>query len=289
MVINKRKIICTPIGGIGNQIFQFLFCQHLSKITNRQVLISNINFNYYKKFSPSISLIFDKKYLNFISDFKFIYYKYFTLNATFEDISIFKVDDLLIKNIIESNKDVIFIKGYFQNLSLYIKDPDFLNLFNVDFQTKIHRDGSYKIPVAIHIRRGDYYNDKKVKKIHGILGDNFFIESINYFKKLYGNTKFYIFSDDIDYVSKLDYLKDLDVEFIKEIDPIKSFIKLSSYQNYIISNSTFSLLASFISSNKNKHITNVCIPKIWHSNILFKDTNLYVNDSKINFNIIDNQ
>ena len=121
------------------------------------------------------------------------------------------------------------------------------------------------------------------------MSDQYFVRSISYFNKLFNNqTKFFIFSDDLDYISKIDYLKNIETELISDSDPVSSFIKLSNFQNYIISNSTFSLLASFISSRKNNLINNICVPKIWHNTTLFEDTNLFINDPKIKFNIVEN-
>jgi len=289
MIFYKKKIIISPIGGIGNQIFQFLFGKYLSKVTNRELLISNIHFKVYKKFSPSIKNIFDNKLINTISDIKFVYYKYFNKSITFEEDFLFKSNSKLIDQIKKNPENIIFVRGYFQNLKLYQYDPNFIDLFNIKIKSNNYQNNVNKTPIALHIRRGDYYDDKKVRKVHGILSDQYFVRSISYFNKLFNNqTKFFIFSDDLDYISKIDYLKYIETEFISDSDPVSSFVKLSNFQNYIISNSTFSLLASFISSRKNNLINNICVPKIWHNTTLFEDTYLFINDPKIKFNIVEN-
>ena len=62
-----------------------LFGKYLSDITNRELLISNIHFKVYKKFSPSIENIFENKFINTISDIKFVFYKYFNKSITFDE------------------------------------------------------------------------------------------------------------------------------------------------------------------------------------------------------------
>ena len=278
MLSKKKFLITRPIGGIGNQIFQFFFSALISQITSRELVIYNSRFILFKKSKPYLYNIVSKKYkntfkknyslLNFFLSFKFFAKYYY-------DQDIFNIPDILTKNIKNDCSKYLVIDGYWQSFKLLDKltSKEFFKFLSPSFFC----NGSKKKynDICVHIRRGDYYNDKKVKKIHGILKFNYFINSMNMFKKKFGDkVNFFIFSDDIQFCKNLYFLKNRrNISFFDSSDDLLNFKEMSKFQNYILSNSTFGLLSAYISARKKGNI-NISIPDKWMKNIKTNSTEL---------------
>jgi virulence-associated protein VapD len=54
--------------------------------------------------------------------------------------------------------------------------------------------------VSIHVRRGDYVNNPKVNEYHGSLQSDYYLKAIEVINNKVSDSKFYIFSDDIEWV-----------------------------------------------------------------------------------------
>lgn len=113
---------------------------------------------------------------------------------------------------------------------------------------------SNKNTTSIHVRRGDYL---KIKDKIWICDLEYYTKAIKYIKeKDTKNSKFYIFSDDIDRCKKnFWFLNDWEVEFINHNtweDSYKDMLLMSNCKNNIIANSTFSWRGSFLNVNKDK-------------------------------------
>ena len=91
------------------------------------------------------------------------------------------------------------------------------------------------------------------------------------------NPKFYVFSDDIEYTKVLfkDFLK-YDIFFVPKDNRDWFHMFVMSYcKNFIISNSSYSWWASFLSKEANNKI--IC-PKYWQRNKLTKSIGIYRKD-----------
>ena len=118
-----------------------------------------------------------------------------------------------------------------------------------------------KNSVAIHIRRGDYLNNPKVRYVHGILKEDYYKKSISYLKKRVKNPFFFIFSDDVELVKKTFFFFNKEkFIFIDAKSSINALHLMSNCKHFIIANSTFSWWGAWLSKNKHKII---CAPKKW--------------------------
>ena len=136
---------------------------------------------------------------------------------------------------------------------------------NKYFYNKIKNTNS----VCITIRRGDFVDNAEFKKVHYVCDSNYFYQAIELIKKKVSNPTFVVFSDDIDWVKKN---MDFGAYAIYEdgTDPIWEKIRLmSACKHFIISNSTFSWWAQYLSTNKKKV---VIAPKRWKNVSYKKDT-----------------
>ena len=104
---------------------------------------------------------------------------------------------------------------------------------------------------AIHIRRGDYVD------LGLNLSLNYYKNAINMAKNTIKNFKFEVFSDDIQW-AKSQIIFNKCIKFNEysnsEDSNLEDFKKLFNFKNYIISNSTFSLIPALLNSDKNGKI-----------------------------------
>ena len=169
-------------------------------------------------------------------------------------------------------KDNIYLDGYWQSEKYFI-----------EFSDKIRADFTFKLPfskqnaeiakyiaqanaVSLHVRRGDYVNNKK----------NAFISvcSLDYYRAAIEQTKsqvdkpvFFVFSDDIDWV-KSNFVLDKKTVFVSHNDGSESFndMRLMSLcKHHIIANSSFSWWGAWLNANPNKI---VIAPKQWFASKL---------------------
>lgn len=122
--------------------------------------------------------------------------------------------------------------------------------------------------VCVTIRRGDFISNESNRKRFYICTPKYFEVAIDMIKKYVKNPKFFIFSDDINWCKKnLKLPKNCCFE--TGDDPVWEKIRLMySCKHFIISNSTFSWWAQYLSSNSKKI---VIAPSVWKYNTYFKD------------------
>lgn len=283
--MKNKNIICVPIGGLGNQFFQYFFAYHVSLLTNRNLIVSKKSFHTYKKFDYSLNKIIRSEFLKYESIFDFILNALNLNKKKISDNLYYRIDNNVISHFQNKTKN-IYVYGYWQSFKFLNNNKDIFNILSKNFSKKSFVDKWSKDNfIALHIRRGDYFKEKNVKKIHGLLSEVYYISSIEYFKKKFDNLFFYIFSDDKEYLKNLGFLKKINFKIVDLGSSDEEFVLMSYFKNFIISNSTFSLIPSFISSKRFKNI-NICAPKYWIRGLKTSDTDLLnFNANKIFINI----
>ncbi len=156
---------------------------------------------------------------------------------------------------------------YFKEISSIIKKEytpklpvckDNLNLFNIINNTN---------SICITIRRGDFL-DAANMKAHYICTNEYFYKAVNIIREKVENPVFIVFSDDVEWV-KQNMQFDGEVYYETGNDPIWEKLRLmSSCKHFVISNSTFSWWAQYLSTNDNKV---VIAPSRWNNKIKNKD------------------
>lgn len=230
--MNKYAIVNLQ-GGLGNQIFQIAYALHLKSLNIK----TYVDTHFY-----SSNMMFPRKLELDIKDYglSIINFKNNTIfdrfNVLFREIESFSINDLK-----KFNRFV----GYYQ-------DFDILNQFKETFQNTfdLEKESYDKNLVAVHIRRGDYLQLDQVltKKYYNSAYERLLMDKNNYY--------FDIFTDEVDIDKIRGYFKNVNNIFqpTKEESPLKTFKKLSMYQNYILANSSFSAIAAFLSRCENKQI-----------------------------------
>jgi len=275
-------------GGLGNQLFQFIIGYILAKKNKINLRINIERYNsderkfeldrfpeIYKLNIPKIknvnffakiySYLYRKFYkiLKISGIYKFINYFFFLDKQEFEKSPFIFNGDLLKKKIIKN----VSIIGFFQSEKYFIDYKKIvLRLFRFPkIKNKLVQYYLYLInnknSVAIHIRRGDYFNNPKTRSFHGILGEDYYKKTISYVKKKVKNPTFFIFSDDVKLVKKtLLFFNNKKYIFIDTKSSINDLYLMSNCKHFIIANSTFSWWGAWLSKNKRKI---VCAPKRW--------------------------
>lgn len=267
----KKQIIIRLFGGLGNQLFQYFFSNHLSSKNDVDIFMDISYFTSSRKKHERLRLddlnlpwtdannsrlIFHKSYTN-----KFLKrlplprnFKIYRENANLEWMLI---------PIIEHNT---YYDGYWQSYRYLneVQNIDLLNLSSV-LDSKIPYELSlypWKNAVSIHVRRGDYL----ISNNHSVLGIDYYINAIELIESNVICPNFFIFSDDIEWAKINLNLKNNSSIFISTKGSDGDIVDLAIMKNcthHIIANSTYSWWGAWLSWRILKGI--VVAPKEWPS------------------------
>lgn len=146
---------------------------------------------------------------------------------------------------------------YFKEISDDIKKifkfPDIKDKYNIDYQSQIISQNS----VSIHVRKGDYETEGVQ-----LTSLSFYNKAINYIEKKIENAVFFVFSDDLDYAREL-FGNESKFVYVKGNEGKHSYIDMqlmSLCKHNITANSTFSFWGAFLNCNKSKIVVSPNLP-----------------------------
>lgn len=168
--------------------------------------------------------------------------------------------------------DNIIIYGHFENENLYRGMEDILRneftpkLPKLKENEEVYSQIEFSNSVCVSIRRGDFMNAQNSHTYH-LCNDEYFYKAVNKMKSLLDNPRFFIFSDDPTWVREnMDFPENSVYE--TEGNPVWEKLRLMySCKNFIISNSTFSWWAQFLSKNEDKIVIS---PSRWKNGSSYK-------------------
>jgi hypothetical protein len=279
-------------GGLGNQMFQYAF--YLSNLnSNDKVKVDISSYDSYNLHNGlEIEKIFNlKTLLNIANSSDLDHFK--------DKSKFFKIKELLgrliknnpnffIKNthFIEPNYsryyknfyNYVYLDGYWQN-EKYFKDYKKQLIQNFKFKniSKCNNQLAKKISsensISLHVRRfdkikslKDVFYRLKLFLLWRVASKNYYLKSIDKISKMVENPKFYVFSDDKDWVSKnltINY-DHVFVDWNRGANSYEDLFLMSQCKHNIISMSTFSWWSAWLNNNSNKIIIS---PKKWASKI----------------------
>ena len=272
-------IVTKIIGGLGNQMFQYAAGRRAAYI-NKTLLKFDIS-GYKKQVG-----ITPRKYMLDI-------FNICASIATKKEVSLFNLHS---KNRVQRNlhriilfflrrhylrqkttgfttelltaSDDSYLDGYWGS-EKYFKDIENIIRKNFTFKDKPDEVNQQMISrikncdsVSIHIRRGDYVNDKKTNQFHGVCDLNYYLKAVVLISKKVKNPQFFVFSDDIEW-AKQNLLLKFPCVYVDHNIGKKDYedMRLMSHcKHNIIANSTFSWWGAWLNKNKNKI---VIAPKKW--------------------------
>lgn len=257
-------IIVNLKGGLGNQMFQYAMARSIALKNNKLLVLD----------------------LSFYSNQKDVTTKrHFELNIF--NLKCFIIKNRIIKNILKlfhseiierafsfnknisklGNSNYIFY-GYWQT-EKYFKKYRRIILKDFSFPKKISEKNKKLInkiknnqTVSLHVRRGDYVNDKKTNEFHGTCSKKYYEDAIKLINKKIKNPLFIIFSDDLKWCkNNLSVPKNtIFVDHNKGNQSFEDMRLMSLCKHNIIANSSFSWWGAWLNQNKNKI---VIAPKWW--------------------------
>ena len=160
--------------------------------------------------------------------------------------------------------DNTFFDGYFQcdKFFDFIKDDLIQELIPIEEHTLSEKEIMYQIDnsesVCLTIRLGDFLNNPT----HEVCTIDYFIQAMERMVELVPNCKFFVFSDDINMVKKIFNFKRPVVFDDGKSKDYMSLDVMSHCKHFIISNSSFSWWAQYL-SNYNEKI--VISPSRWYA------------------------
>ena len=291
-------IVSQIIGGLGNQLFQYSAGRALALRLGENYVIDTSSFkNYsfhngfelanlfnvniqeaskselinllgYRSVSPLKKILIHPR-SKIIACKPFVFEPSLSYWSGFEHIN----DDSYLIGNWQSEK-------YFKSIEAVIReDLKFKPLLSF-INKKIIDDMSKSDSIAIHVRRGDYAKSKKALNIHGLCSIQYYEFAILMMIEKLKNPKFFIFSDDIEWVKANLNIKYPHV-FISHNTGNASFNDMrlmASCQHNIIANSSFSWWGAWLNPNQKKiviapakwfanplWVNNDIIPSEWHS------------------------
>lgn len=156
--------------------------------------------------------------------------------------------------------------GYFQSERYFSKTSHILRnqihsgaKFPAHFST-LMAEISSSSTICVHVRRGDYLTSTR----HGVLPSSYYERGVQEIESKSGIQPIYVFSDDIDWCKANFNLRERDVRFVDEHlagpQDTNHLLLMSSFQNFVIANSSFSWWGAWLSRREGK---TVVAPETW--------------------------
>lgn len=173
----------------------------------------------------------------------------------------------------KSNQKNKFLSGSFESARYFIEYKETIKKEFTTVHPPVEKNlHLYEIiknnnSVCLSVRRGDFAsNETKYRSVHdlnGVCKKEYFMAAIEKAKELIKNPTFVMFSDDIEWVrNNID--TGCQTFYEDGTDPVWEKLRLMSMcKNFILSNSTFSWWAQFLSNNDKKIV--IC-PNRWFNN-----------------------
>lgn len=290
----NKSLIVNLHGGLGNQLFHYSFAKILSAKLNRKILLDasdykqkigngvrNFELNYfYTKIdfihtksnlynelgTLVLNLYINQLYNNFFYKRKneLLYFNPTKSKILFAPDIYFKDIDEMTNNIL--NVRYILKERFWNYTDLYPYKNDILQdivLDSIKLDEKNNSILSYikseKDSVAIHIRRGDFLTrDYPIN----LSNSKYYHNAIEFIKSKLKNPKFFIFSDDKEFIksyfSKKKNCKIVDINDDSQV--IFDFYLMRQCKHFIMANSTLSWWVAFCNTFEDSI---VLTPKLW--------------------------
>lgn len=259
---SKKRISILLMGGLGNQIFQLTKAKYFQDL-GFYVTIDTSNFKKNKENENQLFIhrkqVFPIEYFNF-EETNFFEKKFYSLFYNPKIINLLPKSLKLVNEIndysqLEINFSIVNKAiGYWQDIELLRKYKHYVisSLKNNQYLAKVlNNERATPGSTVLHIRRGDYLN------INEQLSEKFYINCLNYCEKNISDFSFEVFTDDYNYASKSKVFTNASKihKSNSSVDnTIKDFSLMLNKENYIVGNSTFSLLAAVLSETSNSKI-----------------------------------
>jgi hypothetical protein len=262
--MRNNSVIIRLTGGLGNQLFQYAYAKSVSVRANLPIKLDCQEYELkvfehrpYKLdiFKIKASILTEEERAHFLNK-PFVLRVLDKLKPSHKR-SYFN-EGLNYNPNTNKVSQAVYITGYFQSQMHFESCKDELRndlVFknepvgeNLEMFELINKTPN---SVSIHVRRGDYLDISLFVK----LGEEYYSKAIKYIENKLGNAHFFVFSNDIDwckeYLTKYMTLYTF-VDINDELSGYEDLRLMSSCQNNIIANSSFSWWGAWLNANLNK-------------------------------------
>ncbi|WP_165040330.1 alpha-1,2-fucosyltransferase [Dysgonomonas sp. ZJ709] len=245
-------------GGLGNQIFEYAFCQYLKTLINEKIYVYYVPEKKAIQRRFEIMDFFDAKINKAHLIIKLVYWLIKVIKYMYKDSDLISTDD-------SYNINSICFDGwwqdkkYYENINSWIQFKNLpLNDKNIETMNAIKNTES----VSIHIRRGDYLFSQFADIYTNICTPDYYRNAISMVKQKYKNPHFFVFSDDMDWVKENFELENATyISWNVGIDSHWDMYLMSYCKVNIIANSSFSYWGAYL--NKSNELT--VYPQKWYN------------------------
>lgn len=157
------------------------------------------------------------------------------------------------------------VHGYFQSFKYFEDNIDEIkkeinnnSVLSQDNQDIVKYIKS-KRTVCVHVRCGDYFNDKNIRRYY-VCTPEYYQSGMAYMLKNLQDCQFLVFSDDMNWTKNNIQFPDNTLFSDKTTSAIEDFQLMALCHDYIISNSTFSWWAQYLGATESSI---VYAPEIW--------------------------
>lgn len=253
-------IIVKLWGGIGNQLFQYVFGQYLRHHYNEDVRYDSNAFYEVDKLRKLELAAIDT---DISYDNRCGFSKYRGLRNRLRRLlfqlhphhHFIKEGQKLPQRFNPSH--LYYMQGYWQDLKYYqtLKEyqPSFILrslIFPVELSNVKDTISVTTESVSVHVRRGDYFSSKNVKT-YGVCDASYYVKALEVIRKQFPNAVPYVFSDDLDWVLQhLDVGSNAVLVPNLEVNQFAYIELMAQCKHHIISNSSFSWWGAVIGEHE---------------------------------------
>lgn len=271
-ILKEKKFVIRLMGGLGNQMFEYsalrtMMLENKTKgiislkgITNKTHNVYCLNhFN----ISSDIKIVKGESIKSFINYLFYGFYYVFLISKKNGFKIIQKIQPLLnhlgfycvpdgfieLREPTYSNNVMV---GYYQSLNYFnkyksiIKDELKVTDKVLEKNETLLKDIKKTNSVCVHIRRGDYVGSN-----HLVCNEKYYLDAENIILEKVNNPKLFIFSDDQEWVKKNIKFKSK-VTYVEGNNNYEDLRLMYSCKHFIISNSSFSWWAQYLTDNENR-------------------------------------
>lgn len=255
-------------GGLGNQMFQYAAGKSLARhlgtdvvldtsfldniipirgFTRRKYRLGDFGIN------EKLTSKFKNKFLNAYFSYPFYKFSYPLIKNKYVQVDPYKFEESFY-----DLRDGAIIDGYFNNIEFFkgvesnISEYFNVDMFKSDKIFQIEKEIENTDSVSLHIRQGDYKNQKHID-IYTQLDGEYYNEAIRIIKSSVSNPHFFVFAYgvDDDFVEKNLELETNEYTTVSFDD--KSDLRLMSIcKHNIIANSSYSFWGAYLNKNPTK-------------------------------------
>lgn len=254
-------------GGLGNQLFQYVFSEYLKKLGVRDVRIDRTWFEGNCVGGTSREFLLDRFNTDYICTDGCVQNEYQCTENEYVDEIPLNVDD-------------VSYVGYWQDIRFFsyvraeVSSRLILRSEYIDDDMRACMDGMRACnSVALHIRRTDYLNAENVQVFEQLTQD-YYGQAVSLIGELTGEAPvLYIFSDDTEYVrANMDGFMGCRTVIMEQREPYQDMYLMSGTRHNVIANSTFSWWGATL----NYYADNITVaPSAW---LRGRKLNLYHDD-----------